>query len=112
MAHARRKFLELHAANQSPVAAEALRRIAEILAIEGRARTLDAAARQLLREQQALPKLQALHDWLHLTGQGVANGSSLAKAIGLQPETWTALHALPGPQRGCWAPFGAQGRHW
>jgi len=42
MAHARRKFFELHAANHSTVAAEALQRIAELYEIEGRARTLGA----------------------------------------------------------------------
>ena len=91
MAHARRKFFELHAANQSPVAAEALRRIAELYAIEARGRTLDAAARQLLREQEALPKLQAMHDWLQLTRQSVANGGSLAKAMDYSLKRWTAL---------------------
>ena len=91
MAHARRKFFELHAANQSPVAAEALRRIAELYAIEARGRTLDAAARQLLREQEALPKLQAMHDWLQLTRQSVASGGSLAKAMDYSLKRWTAL---------------------
>lgn len=91
LAHARRKFFELQAANQSPLAAEALRRIAELYAIEARARTLDAAARQLLREQEAVPKLQALHDWLQLTRHSVANGSSLAKALDYSLKRWPAL---------------------
>ena len=64
MAHARRKFFELHAANQSPVAAEALRRIAELYEIEGRGRKLDTEQRQHLRAQEADPKLQSLYDWL------------------------------------------------
>ncbi len=64
MAHARRKFFELHASNQSPVAAEALRRIAELYEIEGRGRKLDAEQRQQLRAQETDLKLQSLHDWL------------------------------------------------
>lgn len=35
-AHARRKYYEVHAATGSPVAAEALRRVAELYAIEAR----------------------------------------------------------------------------
>jgi hypothetical protein len=50
----------------SPVTAEALRRIADLYALDWRARALDAAVRQLLREQKSLPKLQALHDRLQL----------------------------------------------
>ncbi|MGI0863882.1 IS66 family transposase, partial [Pseudomonas aeruginosa] len=91
MAHARRKFFELHAANQSPVATEALRRIAELYAIEARGRDLDGSARQMLRGQEALPKLQALHDWLQLTRQGVANGGGLAKAMDYSLKRWPAL---------------------
>lgn len=68
MAHARRKFFDLHAANQSPV-----------------------AARHLLREREALPKLQAMHDWLQLTRQGAANGSALANTMDYSLKRWTAL---------------------
>ncbi|MHC8403379.1 IS66 family transposase [Pseudomonas sp. MDT1-17] len=98
MAHARRKFFELHAANQSPVAAEALRRIAELYEIEGRGRKLATKQRQHLRVQEAAPKLRSLHDWLQSTRQGVANGSSLAKAIDYSLKRWEALsrYALSG----------------
>ena len=46
-AHARRKFYEVHQATGSPIAAEALRRIAELYAIEAaiRGQTADARAR-------------------------------------------------------------------
>jgi transposase len=98
MAHARRKFFELHAANQSPVAAEVLRRIAELYEIEGRGRKLDTEQRQQLRAQEADPKLQSLHDWLQSTRQGVANGGSLAKAMDYSLKRWPALsrYALSG----------------
>jgi len=44
LAHARRKFFELHAANGSPIAAEALRRIAALYAIERQGQTMSAAS--------------------------------------------------------------------
>ena len=90
-AHARRKFYELHAANQHPVAADALARIGELYAIDAAASTLDADARRLLREREAKPRLVALHDWLHEQRRRTADGSSLAKAIDYSTKRWTAL---------------------
>lgn len=55
MAHPRRKFFELHAANQNPIAAEALLRIAELYAIEARVRDLGGDVRQRLRAEETLP---------------------------------------------------------
>jgi len=56
-AHARRKFFDLHAANKSANANEALRRIAALYAIEQAASALDAEARHAYRQQHAKPKL-------------------------------------------------------
>lgn len=55
MAHARRKFFELHAANQSPIAEEAVRRIGELYAIESVGQDLGADTRARLRCEQAQP---------------------------------------------------------
>jgi transposase len=60
MAHAWRKLFELDKANQSPVAVDALQRIAELYEIETRGRELANAECQALREREALPKLQAM----------------------------------------------------
>jgi len=91
LAHARRKFFELHAANQSPIAAEALRRIAELYVIESDGKESDAASRQQLRQCRAQPKLDALHAWLLHTRRTVAEGSGLAKAIDYSLKRWPAL---------------------
>ena len=91
MAHARRKFFELHAANQNPIAAEALLRIGELYAIEARVRDLGDDARQRLRAEETVPKLHAMHDWLQLTRKSVANGGSLAKAMDYSLKRWSAL---------------------
>ncbi|MDK2127138.1 IS66 family transposase, partial [Parachitinimonas caeni] len=65
-AHARRKFFDLHAASNKPheMAEVALQRIGELYAIEAQAREQSPAERQMLRQTQALPRLQALHAWL------------------------------------------------
>ena len=91
MAHARRKFFELHKANQSPVAGEALQRISELYEIESRGRELANAERHALREREALPKLQAMQDWLQRTRDTVADGGGLARAIDYSLKRWQAL---------------------
>ena len=81
LAHCRRKFFDLHAAGGLPVAEEALRRIGELYAIEAWARDKDVATRLVLRQNDAKPKLQALHDWLIEQRLKTTDGSGLARAI-------------------------------
>ena len=89
LAHIRRKFFELHQANQSPVAAEALRRIAELYAIEARATTV--VERAELRQDLSQPRLQALGLWLQQTRNTVADGGGLAKAMDYALKRWPAV---------------------
>lgn len=91
LAHARRKFFELDAAQANPIAREALERIAALYAIEARGRDMDIAARTQLRQAEALPLLQSLHDWLLHTRINVANGGGTAKAIDYSLRRWAAL---------------------
>lgn len=49
VAHARRKFFDLTNSGPHPVAEEALRRIAELYAVEAKGRALSVEARQHLR---------------------------------------------------------------
>ncbi len=91
LAHVRRKFFELHAANGSPIAAEALRRIGLLYAVEQQASAITPAQRWQLRQEQAKPVLIALHAWLLATRQTVATGSGTAKAIDYALRRWPAL---------------------
>lgn len=91
LAHLRRKFYDLHAANQSPIAAEALRRIAELYAIEQPGRDYAAADRHALRLDQAKPKLDDLRAWLIRTRLTTAEGSGTARAIDHSLKRWEAL---------------------
>ena len=90
-AHARRKFYELHAANQSPMAAEALRRIGELYAIEEEARGMSAGERLVARQARSLPKLASLKDWLDGQALVMAPGSAAFKAIAYSLKRWPAL---------------------
>lgn len=91
LAHARRKFFDLYAANQSPVAQEALARIGKLYAIEQAGRELDAEGRRALRQREAKPILDALFAWLYATRKGVADGGANAKAIDYSLKRWEAL---------------------
>lgn len=91
LAHARRKFFDLHAANGNPVAAEALRRIGELYHIEERVKNGDCAERKRCREQHARPRLDAMHSWLLQTRQTIADGGALARAIDYSLKRWPAI---------------------
>ena len=90
-AHVRRKFYDIHRANASPLAAEALTRIQALYAIEARARGKPPAERALLRRQEAAPRLAELHDWLEAQSKRVSRKSDLMQAIGYALNHWAAL---------------------
>jgi transposase len=90
-AHVRRKFYDIHVANKSPIAAEALSRIRKLYEIESDIRGQMPEQRKVRRQQQSKPLLQELHDWLSATLLTVSKKSELAKAIGYALTRWTAL---------------------
>jgi transposase len=90
-AHARRAFYELHQANQSPVAAEALQRIGALYAIEADIRGRPPDERAALRQARAGPLLDSLREWLRQTLGRVSKKSELAKAVSYITSRWTAL---------------------
>ena len=91
LAHARRKYFDLHAAQANPIALEALERIAALYVIEAQGKDLDTAGRTQLRQAQAQPLLRSMHDWLLRTRVAVANGGGTAKAIDYSLKRWVAL---------------------
>ena len=91
MAHARRKFFEIQAANASPIASEALVRIGQLYAIEAQAKAFGIEDRARLRAEQSMPRLNALREWLMQTRTGVAQGSATARAIDYSLKRWEAL---------------------
>lgn len=91
LAHARRKFFDLHQANGSPMALEALQRIGRLYALEAEAKGLSIAARQELRLEKSQPILKALHSWLIQTRVMTADGGASAKALDYTLKRWPAL---------------------
>lgn len=92
MAHARRKFVELHVANKSAIAGTALQLIGELYQVE---RDIDGLAEPAQRLQQrrsrSAPVAKALHDWLMAQRTKVPPGTATAKAIDYSLNRWAAL---------------------
>ncbi len=91
LAHARRKFFDLHAANQSQIAEFALAQFARVYEIERELKELGTEQRQIVRHQQSRPILDALHEWMTLQRRQVPDGSTTAKALDYSLRRWVAL---------------------
>lgn len=91
MAHARRKFIELHEANKSTIAAAAIDLIGQLYGIEREVNALSPPERLHERRTRAAPIAKALHDWLIAQRARITNGTSTAKAIDYSLNRWTAL---------------------
>lgn len=81
MAHVRRKFVDIHRSQGSPIAEEAIARIAELYAVEKEARGSPADVRVELRRAHAAPVFDALEVWLTLQLTTISGNSPLAAAI-------------------------------
>jgi transposase len=98
MAHARRKFFDLHVANDSPMAAEALRHIQRLYDVEEDAKRMSVPERQVLRLARSVPLLESLHQFLKNSRTKAADNGASAKAIDYSLKRWEALsrYALTG----------------
>ncbi|MGA8709492.1 MAG: IS66 family transposase [Steroidobacteraceae bacterium] len=90
-AHARRKYFEIYDSTASPIAFEALERIAALYKIESEVRGKLADERRAVRQARAAPLLEDLYDWLRATVREVSKKSPIASAIGYTLSLWTAL---------------------
>lgn len=90
-AHVRRKFYDLHVANDSPMAAAALTRIGALYAIETEIRGRPPDQRRAARQARAGPLLDDFHGWLQQTLGTVSQKSALAIAIRYALTRWAAL---------------------
>ena len=90
-AHARRKFYDIHVANKSPIAAEALSRIRKLYDIESDIRGQRPEQRKARRQEKALPIIEDLFAWLSATLLTVSKPSALWAAIRYATTRWAAL---------------------
>jgi len=91
MAHARRKFFDLFAANKSPMAEDVLKRISDLYKIEAKTRGLTTEERARIRKEETVPQLDDLKDFLEQSLKRAAPGGAAAKAINYSLKRWAAL---------------------
>lgn len=91
MAHARRKFFELHVNHQSQIAEQALKYFGALHDIERDVAELDPTRRREVRQERARPIADALHEWMVAQRKLVSEGLAIAKALDYSLKRWEAL---------------------
>jgi transposase len=90
-AHVRRKFYDLEVAHQSAVATEAVKRIAELYAIEQEIRGRSPDERREVRNTRSRPLLESLRQWFEETLAKLSRKSDTAVAVRYALGRWEAL---------------------
>ncbi|MGG1944699.1 IS66 family transposase [Trinickia sp. NRRL B-1857] len=91
VAHARRKFFELHASNKSAIAEQALKYYGELYAVERDVAELTPDHRREVRQERARPIADALHQWMLAQRKLVSEGSAIARALDYSLRRWEAF---------------------
>jgi hypothetical protein len=91
LAHARRKFVEVYKATQSPFAREVIERVAAIYAIEAEIRGTSAQIRLEVRRERTRPLMEDLRRRLSETLSQLFPKSPLAEAIRYTLGHWDGL---------------------
>jgi len=89
--HARRGYYDVHKATGSPIAEEALRRYAQLYAIEARIRGCPADVRLRVRQEHSRPLMNDFKPWLTEQLGRISGGSDLARAIRYSLGRWADL---------------------
>lgn len=90
-AHGRRKFFDLARINKAPIAAEAVKRIDTLFAIEREINNKLPLERQRVRDERSRPLVTELQIWLREQRTKVSKHSDTAKAIDYSLKRWTAF---------------------
>ncbi|NMM12427.1 MAG: IS66 family transposase [Rhodoferax sp.] len=96
LAHARRKFFDLHVSNKSQIAQSALEQIGRIYDIEREVKEFIPDERRRIRQERSKPLIDALHQWMALNRQKITDGSATAKALDYSLRRWGALTRFVG----------------
>ncbi len=92
-AHVRRKFFDVHKANGSPIAHEALEKIGALFEIERTIAGKSPEQRRAVRQSLVKEKLDRLAEWLDQQLKLLSGKSELAGAIRYARSRWDALTA-------------------
>jgi len=89
--HVRRPFYEIAAGGDAPIATEALKRIADLYAIEAEIRGRSADERRTVRQDRARPLVEALKTWMEVKLAAVSQKSKIAVAFRYALSRWDGL---------------------
>jgi transposase len=92
--HARRKLKEIFDASKSPIAAEGLKRIAEIYRIEADIRGHNPDQRLSVRKQLSAPLVEAFGQWLKEKRSRVSTKSRLGEKLAYIANHWDGLQVF------------------
>ncbi|WP_133523182.1 IS66 family transposase [Buttiauxella sp. JUb87] len=92
MAHARRKFHDVHVRTPTAVTVEALRRFGELYAIEAEIRGSPAAERLAVRREKSVPLMASLNIWWREQAAVMSSASGLREAFTYLKNNWNALN--------------------
>jgi transposase len=101
MAHARRKFWDVHEKTKSALSREALERIAAFYKVEDTVRGHPSDQRQRVRAQHLAPLMADMHAWLKASLTRISGRSDMAKAIRYSLRRWDALTLVLRDGRAC-----------
>lgn len=90
MAHARRKFFDLHANGTSQIAGQALQYIGLLYDIEREVKELSAQDTQASRQDKSRRIADAQHGWMLAQRSQVANNSAASRALDYSLKRWQA----------------------
>jgi transposase len=90
-AHVRRRFYDRAVAEDSPIAKEALRRIAQLYAVEKESRGRSPGERRAARQERSRPIVDELEPWLRTKLSLISKKSKLAEAIRYALSRWEGL---------------------
>jgi len=91
IAHIRRKFFDLMEAHKSPIATEAVERIAHLYEIEKEIRGRSPDERREVRNIKARPLLESMHAWLQTSLSKLSRKSDTSAAIHYALALWNAF---------------------
>ena len=91
MAHIRRNFFDLMKAHQSPIATEAVERIAALYRIEKEIKGKSADERRAVRTARARPLFDDMRRWMEKLLRSLSTKSETAGAIRYALSRWRAL---------------------
>ncbi|TYL71011.1 IS66 family transposase [Bradyrhizobium cytisi] len=111
-AHGKRKFFDLARLSKAPIAAEAVKRVDVLFAIEREINGLPAQERLRARQGRSRPLIVELQAWLRVQRAKLSRSNDIAKAINYCLSRWDAFTRFLDDGRLCMSNNAAERELW